>query len=173
MAPSILPTPPDGAPDDRPLDFQGVFALDPAGTLHLLVDDFEKPNGLAFSPDERILYICDTSRYHVRAFQVEPAPAVGLTRASGRVIASLDPDEPGGPDGIKVDQKGRLYVAVAQGVWVFEPDGTLLGIIATPSRPSNLAWCGPKADILALTMGAEVLEVRLLTTGCPPPFQNL
>src|SRR5690606_1316378 len=109
--------PPYGAPEDRPLDFQGVYILDRTWNLQLLADDFEKPNGLAFSPDERTLYVCDTGRYHVRAFEI--LPSGGASPESGHVVATMDPDEPGGPDGIKVDRDGRLYVAVAQGVWVF------------------------------------------------------
>jgi gluconolactonase len=83
----------------------------------------------------------------------------------------MDPGQPGGPDGMKVDREGRLYVAVALGVWVFQPTGELLGIIATPKRPSNLAWCGPQADTLAITVVDEVYRVRMKVTGCAPPFQ--
>ena len=161
--------PPYGAPPDRPLDFQAVFALDRSGTLHKVADDFEKPNGLAFSPDERTLYVNDTARYQVRAFDIDPTGFV--PKGPGRVVATPDPTEKGGPDGMKVDQAGRLFVAVAQGVWVYEPDGTLLGILATPKRPANLAWCGPEADLLVMTMVDEVYRVRLKTQGCRPPFQ--
>ena len=101
--------PPYGAPPDRPLDFQGIFALDLSRLAEgprLLIADFEKPNGLAFSPDERTLYVCDTAKYHVRAFEVEPSG--GLKPGAGRIVATLDPGRPGGPDGIKVDRNGRL-----------------------------------------------------------------
>ncbi len=158
-----------GAPPDRPLNFQGVYVLNRAGQLRLLVDDFEKPNGLAFAPDEKTLYICDTGRYHVRAFQMRPDGLI--EHDSGRVFAEMDPGEPGGPDGMKVDRDGRLYVAVALGVWVFDPDGRLLGILSTPKRPSNLAWCGPHADMLAITVVDTVHRVTLGVTGCAPPFQ--
>ena len=109
--------------DLRP-EATGQGGLEP----QLLLDDFEKPNGLAFSPDERTLYICDTARYHIRAFDVEPSGSLRV--GSGRVFARMDPETPGGPDGVKVDRAGRVYAAVAQGVWVYEPDGRLLGIIA-------------------------------------------
>ena len=163
--------PPYGAPPDRPLDFQGVYALDfaqAAGGPRLLIPDFEKPNGLAFSPDEKTLYVCDTAKYHVRAFEVEPSG--DLKPGPGRVAAVLDPGEPGGPDGIKVDRAGRLYVAVALGIWVFEPDGALLGIIRLPKRPSNLAWCDADAKGLAVTAGDTVSMVRLGVAGVLPPF---
>lgn len=161
--------PPYGVkPEDRELHFQGVFALDAQGALRLLADDFEKPNGLGFSPDERTLYVNDTARYHVRAFDVEPSG--DLTVGSGRVFARLDPDQPGGPDGLKVDRDGRVYVAVAQGVWVFTPDGRLLGIIALPRRPANLAWCDVDARSLAITAVDTVYRVRFKVAGISPPF---
>ena len=161
--------PPYGvAPEDRELHFQGVYALDSLGEARLLIDDFEKPNGLALSPDERTLYVCDTARYHVRAFHVEPSGA--LTVGSGRVFATLDPGQPGGPDGMKVDRDGRVYVAVALGVWVFEPDGRLLGILALPKRPSNLAWCDPDGTTLAITAVDAVYRVRMSVAGVVPPF---
>jgi gluconolactonase len=161
--------PPYGvAPKDRELHFQGVYLLDGLGQARLLADDFEKPNGLAFSPDERTLYVCDTARYHVRAFEVEKSGALAV--GSGRVFARMDPEQPGGPDGMKVDREGRVYVAVAQGVWVFEPGGSLLGIIALPKRPANLAWCGPDGKTLVMTAVDTVYRVRLRVAGVMPPF---
>ncbi len=115
--------PPYGVPrpEDKELPFQAVFALDATGQLRPIVsEDFEKPNGLALSPDEMTLYVNDTAQYHVRAFALEPSGAV--VPGSGRVLATFDPEEKGGPDGLKVDREGRLYVAVAQGVWVLDPD---------------------------------------------------
>lgn len=161
--------PPYGvAPGVRELHFQGVYALGGLKTALLLADDFEKPNGLALSPDERTLYVCDTARYHVRAFAIEPSGA--LTPGSNRVFARVEPEEPGGPDGVKVDTEGRVYVAVAQGVWVFSPVGSLLGILALPKRPSNLAWCDPDGRGLVITAVDAVYKVRLRVAGVLPPF---
>ncbi len=160
-----------GAPPDRPLSFQGVYVMDRAGRLKLLADDFEKPNGLALAPDERTLYVCDTAHNHVRSFPLLPDGTPHPV--SGAVLAVMDPQTPGGPDGMKVDAEGRLYVAVAQGIWVFEPDGSLLGILSMPKRPSNLAWCGPEADLLAVTMIDEVWRLRLKTVGKRPAFQPI
>jgi len=162
--------PPYGvAPADRQLHFQGLYALDLLRKeAQLLADDFEKPNGLGFSPDERTLYVCDTARYHVRAFEVDHSGAI--RPGSDRVFAQLDPEQPGGPDGMKVDRDGRVYVAVAQGVWVFEPGGKLLGIIGLPRRPANLAWCEPDARGLAMTAVDTVYKVRLNVQGIMPPF---
>jgi gluconolactonase len=165
--------PPYGVePAQRALHFQGVYALDPQRAapenLRLLADDFEKPNGLAFSPDEKILYVCDTARYHIREFRVEHDGSLRIS--SSRVFARLDPGQPGGPDGMKVDREGRVYVAVALGVWVFEPDGKLLGILALPARPSNLAWCGADTRGLAITAVDSVYYVRMRAEGVTPPL---
>ncbi|HEX3448223.1 MAG TPA: SMP-30/gluconolactonase/LRE family protein, partial [Isosphaeraceae bacterium] len=70
----------------------------------------------------------------------------------------------------KVDRAGRVYVAVALGIWVFEPDGRLLGILSMPVRPSNLAWCDSDARGLAITAGDAVFHVRLRVEGIMPPF---
>lgn len=162
--------PPYGAPADRPLHFQGVYSLDPAtGNIELLIKNFAKPNGIALSPDERTLYVCDTAEYHVRAFQVEASGFVDP--ATGRVFAVQDPAEKGGPDGMKVDRDGRVYVAVAQGVWVYEPDGRLLGIIPTPARPANLAWRGRDGSTLAITAVDAVYHVRLRISGLLPALR--
>jgi gluconolactonase len=165
--------PPYGVePRMRQLHFQGVYAFDarPEGpeSLRLVADDFEKPNGLALAPDEKMLYVCDTARYHVRAFGVRRDGS--LEAGTSRVFARFDPGQPGGPDGVKVDAEGRVYVAVALGVWVFEPDGRLLGILALPERPSNLAWCDADSKGLAITAVDAVYRVRVRARGIPPPW---
>ena len=156
------------SPEQKEIPFEGVYSLNESGQPNVLIDDFEKPNGLAFSPNERTLYICDTAKYHVRAFDV--LPAGDLVPSSGRVAAEMDPGQPGGPDGMKVDRDGRLYVAVALGVWVFEPGGQLLGIIPVPKRPSNLAWCGADPRDLFITAVDAVYRVRMKAAGILPPF---
>jgi gluconolactonase len=159
-------------PGQRALHFQGVFVFDPqaggAEALRLLVDDLEKPYGVALAPDEQTLYVCDTGRYHVRAFDLAADGAIRV--GTGRVFARVDPGQPGGPDGMKVDRSGRVYVAVALGVWVFEPDGRLIGIIALPARPSNMAWCGSDASGLAITAVDAVYHIRLRAQGLMPPL---
>ena len=160
------------SPEAKELPYQAVFTLAPdLSGLEVILDDFEKPNGLAHSPDEKTLYVCDTARYHVRAFALDADGRAD--RASGRVFATMDPGQPGGPDGMKVDRDGRVYVAVALGVWVYEADGALLGILALPKRPSNLAWAGADGKTLAITMIDEVCTVAMKVTGIIPPFRGV
>jgi gluconolactonase len=150
--------PPYGVEEDqRELDFQGVYRLAPDGTLTLLVDDFDRPNGLAFSPDEKILYVDDTNRRHVRAFDVQPDG----TLKNGRVLAELKSDKPGGPDGMKVDTKGNLYVTGPGGTWVFDSTGKHLGTIVTPEEPANCAFGGKDNKTLFITAQTSVYCVKV------------
>jgi len=152
---------------DRQLHFQGVYAYRPGwAEPKLLLDDFERPNGLALSPDEHTLYVCDTFRYHLRAFEMTPGGEIKT--GSGHVFAKFETTGPGGPDGMKVDTEGRIYVAVLGGIWVYQPDGRFLGIIATPKRPSNLAWCGPSRSSLCVTAVDQVFRFHLNVQGVMP-----
>jgi gluconolactonase len=164
----LFTDPPYGVePQHRSLHFQGVYAFRPGWPEpKLLADDFERPNGLALSPDEKTLYVCDTFRYHLRAFDISPNGEI--RPGSSRIFAKFDTEGPGGPDGMKVDLTGRLYIAVLGGIWVYEPDGRFLGIIATPKRPSNLAWCGPDGACLCVTAVDQVFRFRLNVCGIKP-----
>lgn len=164
--------PPYGVPtpEAKELPYQAVFALGPGGSVRLVVQEgFEKPNGLAFTADGRTLYVCDTAKYHVRAFDLDDGG--GVRPGSDRVFATMDPGEPGGPDGMKVDRDGRVYVAVALGIWVYAADGRLLGILKTPRRPSNLNWMGRDGSGLVITVVDEVYRIDLKgISGVVPPF---
>ena len=150
--------PPYGVqPEDRELDFQGVYRIAPDGTMTLLVDDFEKPNGLAFSPDEKTLYVDDTERRHVRAFDVQQDG----TLANGRIFAELGQHR---PDGMKVDVNGNVYVT-ASFVWVFDSAGKHLGNIVTPDAPANCAFGGPENKTLFITARPSVYRVELKVQG--------
>ncbi len=144
-------------PEERELEFQGVYRLDPDGQEPiLLVENMERPNGLAFSPDESTLYIADSSdRRHVKAFDVEDDG----TLANGRVFAEIRSELPGNPDGMKVDVEGNLYVATA-GVWVFSEEGELRGVIEIPETPANLAWGDEDWRSLYVTARTSLYRVR-------------
>ncbi len=150
-------------PEEREQPLNGVYALWPDGTIKLLADDFDRPNGLAFSPDEAALYIDDSPRRHVRAFDVRSDG----TLANSRVIADMDHPQPGSPDGMKIDVEGHLYVAGATGVWVFEPDGTHLGVLVTPERPTNCAWGDDDLCSLFVTARTALYRFRTRVAGLP------
>ena len=154
-----------GFPADqkRELDFQGVYRIAPDGGLTLLVSDFEVPNGLAFSPDETVLYIDDSRRRHVRAFDV----LADGTLANGHLFVDMAIDAPGVPDGMKVDTQGNLYVTGGGGIWVISPTGAHIGTIVTPELPANCAFGDSDHQTLYITARTSVYQIRLKIVGIP------
>lgn len=146
--------------EQRELACNGVFTLSGDGTLTLLSGDFDRPNGLALSPDERTLYIADTARRHVRAFDVGADGAL----SGDRVFADMR--DRGRPDGMKVDRDGRLFVCAGT-VQVFAPDGRPLGVIECPQSPANCAW-GEDGSAFYITARTAVYRTTLATTGIAP-----
>jgi gluconolactonase len=157
------------APQQWDLTFSGVYRLTPdLGTLSLLVDDFTLPNGLAFSPDESVLYINDTRRGHIRAFDVMPNGT--LARASDRVFVDLRGDEPGVPDGMKVDVEGNVYCGGAGGIWVMDPTGKKLGrIVHGAPATTNIAFGGDDWKTLYFTSRNHLGAVQTKIAGIPVP----
>lgn len=146
------------APEARELPFQGVYRLSLSGELTLLVDDFAGPNGLAFSPDERRLYVNDTERQHIRVFDVNER---GLLE-NGRLFAELDVSRGEGvADGLKVDAEGRVYCVGPAGVWVFEQDGSVIGLLEVPEITSNLTWGGKDGRTLYITATSSVYRIPI------------
>jgi gluconolactonase len=145
---------------------EGVYRISADGKqLSLVCVDFDRPNGLAFSPDEKILYIDDSRRRHIRAFNVEADGSL----SGGSVFHDMNISTPGSPDGMKVDQEGRVYCTGAGGVWVFEPNGEHLGTIIFPEKPSNCAWGDSDWRSLYITAGTSVYKTRVTTPGIPVP----
>jgi gluconolactonase len=138
----------------------GVYRLAPDGALHLLVDDFALPNGLAFSPDESVLYIDDSAHKHIRAFDVRPDG----TLTGSRILLDMASEDPGVPDGLKVDRHGHVFCTGPGGVWVCGPDGALLGRIVLPELPANLGW-GEDGSVLYVTARTSVYRLPTRTRG--------
>jgi gluconolactonase len=137
-----------------------VFRLDPSAAEPVPVaDDFSRPNGLCFSPDEQFLYIADSDHalHHIRRFRVAPDGSL----SGGEVFAAIDP---GAPDGMRVDQAGRLYTSAADGIHVFSPDAQLLGKLAVPESPSNCAFGGPHHSTLFITACTGLYAANLSPT---------
>lgn len=147
--------------EKRELDFQGVYRITPDGKLQLLVKDFIKPNGLAFSPDEKVLYIADTEKSWVRAFDVQDDGSL----TDGRVFARAPEGQQMRPDGMKVDVEGNLYVTGVGGVWVYSPEGVRTEVIETEQRPANCAFGGEDGKTFYITARSSVYTVRLKNPG--------
>lgn len=146
------------------LAFKGVYRISPQGELSLLVDDYEMPNGLAFSPDESILYINDTFRGHIRAFEVSKDGSI----ARGRIFTELKGEGPGAPDGMKVDWIGNVYCTGPGGIWIMNNEGKPLGRINLPEVPANMTFGDVDFKTLYITAQTSVYRVRLNNTGIAP-----
>src|SRR5215831_7863289 len=163
--PWLSPSP----PEQWDLTFSGVYRVSPdLGAIALLVDDFVFPNGIAFSPDEGVLYVDDFRRGHIRAFDV--APNGTLARQSDRVFADLRNPGPGAPDGIKVDVAGDVYCAGSGGIYVFNKAGKKLGRIVH-GRPAttNIGFGGDDWKTLFFTSATHLGSVNVKIAGMPVP----
>jgi gluconolactonase len=162
--------PPFGLPkafDDprKELPFQGVYRLKTDGSLTLLIKDLKAPNGIAFSPNEKTLYVSDVdpNRAAWNAYDVKDDGTV----TNGRIFFDATPwKKPPffGPDGMKVDMHGNLFGARPGGINIFAPDGTHLGSIETGLSTSNLAW-GNDGSVLYITGGPAIYRIKLTTKG--------
>jgi len=157
------------APEQWDLTFSGVYRVTPdLGSMSLLADDFVVPNGLAFSPDESILYINDSRRGHIRAFEVMPTGM--LAKQSDRVFVDLRGTEPGVPDGMKVDSAGNVYCGGAGGIWIMDASGAKLGrIVHGAPATTNLAFGGNDWKTLYFTSRNHLGSVELNIAGIPVP----
>jgi gluconolactonase len=160
--------PPYGLPktfDDpgRELPFAGVFRLSKDGRLLLLTDENKAPNGIAFSPDERTLYVSDSERKLWMAYPVLKDGTIGKGRVFYQVSESAK-GEPGAPDGMKVDVQGNLWTAAPGGIYVIAPDGTLLGRFNLGQPTGNCAW-GEDGSTLFITSNHNLYRVQLNTRG--------
>ncbi len=155
---------------EREVPHAGVYRVGPNATPALVVD-CEYPNGLAFSPDERVLYVANTRwTQYIHAIELD----AGGNVVRRRIFADMSSDETEGvPDGMKVDVEGRVYCTGPGGTWVFAPDGTRLGIIRTPEVPANLAFGGPDLRTLFFTARTSIYTIRVKVPGRPHPWYRL
>lgn len=157
------------AGEKQEIPFQGVYRLDDAGNLRLLTRDLTQPNGLAFSPDGKKFYVDDSEQRNIRVYD----SAADGTLSNGRIFG----EEPGRksdgvPDGIKVDEKGNLFVTGPKGIWVWDASGNHLGTIAMPEQPANLTWGDPDYRALYITATTSVYRLETKTRGFVPYLQH-
>ena len=161
----------EGHQADSELGHNHVFRFDPAsGALTIATSELEDPNGLAFSPDEALLYVSDTSqarfpdtgKHHIKVFDV----IAGRELRNGRVFAVI---QPGLPDGFRIDAQGWLYTSSADSVQVYHPDGSLLARIAVPEKVGNLSFGGAARNDLYICASTSLYRITLNTTGVQRP----
>ena len=148
-------------PDPGELGFRGVYRIDTDGSITLLASDFVRPNGLAFSPDETILYIDDSRRRHIRAFDVQADGSI----SNGRIFVDMDVEAKGNPDGMKVDVEGNIYCSAGGGLWIVDPTGRHLGTVPLPELPANLAFAGADNRTIYLTARTSLYILQGTTPG--------
>ena len=143
--------------DQRELDFYGVYHITPKGELELIARPAGRPNGIALSPDGKLLYVANSDERNVRAYDLDRQGRASNPRV---VISGID----GVPDGMKVDEKGNLYIA-ARAIAIYTPVGKLLGSIELPETPSNCAFGDPDFGTLYVTARSSVYRIRLNVKG--------
>lgn len=152
------------------LPTRNVYRLDPeSGELRAVVEDFRQPNGLAFSPDEHLLYVADsayshdeTEPRHIRVFDVVD----GNRLENSRIFCTIDV---GLPDGFRLDIQGNVWTSAGDGVHCFAPDGTLLGKILVPQTVANLTFGGPRRNRLFITATQSLYTIYTNATGAQYP----
>ena len=153
-----------GVKREQELPFQGVYRVgSDAEHPALLVDDFDRPNGLCFSLDGRRLFINDTARQHIRVFDVRPDGAL----SGGRLWAETVGEGPGAPDGMKIDSAGNVYCCGPGGIHVFSDEAVCLGVIHVPERTANFAWGDADYRTLYITASTSVYRTRAKIPGLP------
>jgi len=155
---------PHGVPREPELDHSSVYRIDPRdGSLSRLSPRLEQPNGLCCSLDEALLYVNDSPRKQIHVYDLERDGSV----SAGRLFAEVPGDEPGVPDGMKVDLQGHVYCCGPGGIHVFSPQGQRLARIRFPEKACNFAFGDADHKTLYVTACTSVYRVRLLVAGKP------
>jgi gluconolactonase len=151
--------------EKQEIPYQGVYRIDSNGGVQLLTKELTQPNGLAFSPDGKRLYVDDSEQRNIRVYDFHPNGTI----SGGRLFG----EEPGGkddgvPDGIKMDKAGNMFVTGPNGIWVWDSEGHHLGTIVLPEQPANLAWGDSDYGTLYITATTSVYRLHMNTHGFVP-----
>ncbi len=153
-----------GIPRELELDFRGVYKIDGrSGELMLLRNDFTQPNGLAFTQDERYLYVADTPEMHIRKFDV----STDGTLSGGEIFTNSTGEGAGAPDGLKVDSNDNVYCCGPGGVHVYAQDGICLGVIQTPAFCANFTWGDDDFLTFYMTSSNHLYRIPVKVPGVP------
>jgi gluconolactonase len=162
-----------GIEREQDLDFQGVYRIAPeGGDPQLVVDDFDQPNGLCFSVDESLLYINDTTRAHIRVFDVNADGTLSNSRVLADGIGSGSLEIGDLVDGMKLDERGNVWVTGPGGVCVFDPDGQHIGTVEVPENVGNVNWGGPDWNWLFIPATTSVYRIDCKVSGNRLPYMK-
>jgi gluconolactonase len=160
-----------GIEREQDLDFQGVYRIAPGGgDPQLLAGDFGQPNGLCFTADEKLLYINDTEHAHIRVFDVADDGTIANGRVVAEGIGSGDLEIGDLVDGMKLDERGNIWVTGPRGLWVISPDGEHLGVIAIPENVGNIAWGGRDWKMLYIPSSTSVYRLPTRVASAHLPY---
>jgi len=165
VAPGTAPAP---VPTPAPAPAKpAVYRITAAGELQRIAADIERPNGIQFSPDEKVLYVANTAGEYVLAYDIDADGTIGPRRNFAKLdgFKKTETGTSSGADGLAVDADGRLYVATTIGVQVFSKSGEALGVIPLPKQPQNLAFAGPDKKSLYVVGRGAVYKIPTLTAG--------
>jgi gluconolactonase len=151
--------------EKQEIPFQGVYRLGADGAVRLLTRDLAQPNGLAFSPDGKRLYIDDSQRREIRVYDAGPNGELSNGRLFGK---EEGPPHSGVPDGMRVDREGNVFVTGPLGIWVWDARGNHLGTIVVPEQPANLAWGDSDFSTLYITAETSVYRLKTKARGFVP-----
>ena len=155
-------------PSQVDMQFNSVHRIMPDGTVDMIVPGIEYPNGIAFSPDESVLYVANTRPgQYILAFDIDESGKVCGVNHFANMPSETATN--GVPDGMKVDVEGRVYCTGPDGCWVFDPSGDLVGIIQLPEYPANCGWGGPDNKTMFFTANTSVYSLRMTTPGTQIP----
>ncbi|WP_446744905.1 SMP-30/gluconolactonase/LRE family protein [Silvibacterium acidisoli] len=151
--------------EKQEIPFQGVYRLDSSGKVTLLTKELSQPNGLAFTPDGKKLFVDDSDKRTIWVYDFHPDGTV----SNGRIFGKEDgADGEGVPDGMRFDRAGHLFVTGPRGIWVWSQSGKHLGTIELPEQPANLSWGGKDDSTLYITATKSVYILPTLTHGFIP-----
>jgi gluconolactonase len=149
--------------EKQELDFQGVYRLGKDGSVRLLNKDLTAPNGLAFSPDGKRLYVDDTKLREIRVYEV----GANMELANGRVFAKEE-GRGGAPDGMRVDVRGNVYCTGPGGVWVWDPEGNHLGTVMLPESTANFNWGDADYSTIYFSSRTSIYRLKIKARGFVP-----
>ena len=161
-----------GVEREQELDFQGVYRIQPGGELQLLADDFDQPNGLCFSPDESLLYVNDSTRAHIRVFDVDSDGSISNGRAFAEGIGTGSFEKGDLVDGMKCDERGSIWVSGPEGVWVLSSEGEHLGVVGIPESVGNFHWGGPEWKWMFVCASTGLYRFKTKVAGRREPFMG-
>jgi gluconolactonase len=156
--------PPYGLPkgEKREIDKQGVYCFK-GGQTRMVASDFDMPNGLCFSPDEKKLYVADSGKpHHIRVFDLVMTASTNWTLKNSKIFCVIDK---GVPDGIRCDEQGNIWSSAGEGAQIFSPDGKLIGKILVPESPANLCFGGADGKTLFVTARHSLYRIQTSVAG--------